>query len=87
MLNTRPWGATLAPAMASVVMYGYETGSWVLVAERATVFRPHVGTKSVPQELGADSSGAWRLVVVREGSVPCSTAADSLTVESGMQGL
>ena len=66
--------------------YGYATCSWVLVAERAAVFRPHVGAKSVLQELEADSSGAWRLGVARTGSAPCSTAADSLTVESGMQG-
>jgi hypothetical protein len=30
------------------------------VAERVVIFRPHVGTKSVPQELGADDNGAWR---------------------------
>ena len=30
------------------------------VAERVTAFRPHVGAKSVPQELGASSDVAWR---------------------------
>jgi len=30
------------------------------VAERIAAFRPHAGIKSVPQELGAGSNGAWR---------------------------
>ena len=46
-------------------------------AERAAAFRPHVDAKSVPQELGASSSGAWRfgLTFLYNGSA---TVAPSL---------